>query len=433
MALRNLFVPGSELSALKTCTPEQWNGIVVGGGGVDTITSATPNITITPESGDVVVTLTEDLSVINANVNTLDITENLTATTIFRSGGLRYPVGGAVDGYTLQSLGNGELTLAPSVDVAGVASLTGSLTSINVSPTTGDVSVALAVTIDSSVDSADALTTTSLIVSTDVATEYSFPSLIGSLDQYLGVSSVVGHANELAFAALPPIPVNELVAGSLSVTAAPTSGAVVVDLADNIEIVSSLTTVALRVGGVLYPDETPTSGYILAATDTATAHWVAPPQNVLTYSDVFDFVVGTLSGVPATFPLTLTFTKNLWSGLITVFIAFAGAPTTLPFIDPLLDSISTSPINDLVNGNATWIDGYAHQIAVTFGYEINVPGAVQSKQYFSWSIDALGYIHVTNSAASFLALERYFMVAGQDASNNPYVFDGRGQYMISTF
>ena len=431
MALRNLFVPGSELGALKTCTTEQWNGIIVGGAGVNSVTSATPNITITPESGDVVVTLTEDLSVINANVSTLDVTENLTATTIFRSGGLRYPVGGAVDGYTLQSQGNGELTLAPSVDVAGVASLTGSLTSVTTSPTTGDVSVALAVTIDSSVDSADALTTTSLTVSPVVGNAYSFPSLIGSLDQYLGVSSVVGHANELAFAALPTIPVNELVAGSLSVTAVPSTGEVVVDLADNIEIVTSLTTSALQVGGVLYPDETPTPGYILGATDTATAHWVAPPQNVLTWGAVFRFVTGTT--FPTSIPFTITFTKNTWTGLITVFIGFAYAPTNSPFVDPQVDSISTFPINDLVNGNDTWVDGYSHQIAVTFGYQVSIAGVVQSKQYFSWSIDADGYIHVTNSEALFSPPNCYWLVAGQDASNNPYVFDGRGNYLLSAF
>jgi hypothetical protein len=430
MALRNLFVPGSALSTLKTCTPEQWNSVVIGGVGVNTITSATPNITATPETGDVVLTLTEDLSVINANISALSIGEALTATTIFSAGGLRYPVGGAVAGYTLQSHGDGELSLEPSADVAGVTSLVGSPTSIITAPTSGDVFVALAVTIDSNVDSADAVTVNSLEISGG-AGNYTFPSLIGSLHQYLGVSSVAGHANELNFSNLPIIPVNELVAGSLSVTVAPNTGATVVDLSDDIQIAGSLTTSALRVGGVLYPDETPTLNYILGATDSATAHWIAPPQNLLTWAAVFRFVTGTT--IPTSLPFTITFTKNVWTGLITVFIGFAYAPTNSPFVDPLVDSISTFAINDPINGTATWVDGYAHQIATTFGYEVNISGVVQSKQYFSWSIDANGFIHVTNSAASFAPPNCYWCVAGQDAANNPYVFNGRGNYMLSAF
>lgn len=423
MSVRDLFQPLSNIAEVQQATVAQWNAAFSSGEtpAVTSVTAGSLSLYIAPTTGAVVVNLAPVVSVETLNVET----DAIVATGICASltvGSLQYPTIDAPAGYTVQTDGAGTLSLqAPSVS-AGVNTLTSTDPNIVVDAPTGNVNIALAPTLNLGTVNANSIQCAALSVGSPA---YAFPAGVGTPGQALVVSATPG---TLEFSSLGSSVTSVTAGPSNNLIVDTTIGVVTLDLATEISL-NSVITDSLTTGGVTYPTATPTAGQVLAITGPASASWVdaeaIPP---VTYELGTSFNVGSGTSINIAF----IFTKDPNTGLISVDVNYASYSTTQVQIITANELITSQPINDTVNGNATWFDGlYNYQFATTSGYQLSPGGMVLNKYLFYWTIDGSGFIHCGTTAAAFASGSVWWACAGYSSLNNPTLMNFTGGYQLS--
>lgn len=423
MSVRDLFQPSSNIAEVQQATVAQWNAAFSSGEApaVTSVTAGSSSLYIAPTTGAVVVNIapTVSVSTLNVETNATVAIGNCASLTV---GSLVYPTADAPAGYTVQTDGAGTLSLQPPSVSAGVNTLTSTDPNIVVDAPTGNVNIALAPSLNLGTVNANSIQCAALSVGSPA---YAFPSSVGIPGQALVVSATPG---TLEFSNLGSS-VSSVTAGpSNNLSVDTTLGVVTLDLATEISL-NSVITDSLTAGGVTYPTATPTAGQVLAITGPASASWVDPgAATPLTYSLGTSFNVGSGTLININF----LFTKDTTTNLISVDVNYASYSTTQVQIITANELITGNPINDTVNGNATWFDGlFNYQFATTSGYQLTPGGLILNKYLFYWTIDGNGYIHCGTTAAAFASGNIWWACAGYNAVNQPSLMNFTGGYQLA--
>ena len=423
MSVRDLFQPLSNIAEVQQATVAQWNASFTSGGEAPAVTSVTAgssSLYIAPTTGAVVVNIapTVSVSTLNVETNATVAIGNCASLTV---GALNYPTVDAPAGYTVQTDGAGNLSLQPPSVLAGVNTLASTDPNIVVSAPTGNVNVSLAPSLNLSTVNASSIQCAALSVGSPA---YAFPSGVGTPGQALVVSATPG---TLEFSSLGSSVASVSAGPSGNLTASTTIGVVTVDLASEIDV-NSVTTGTLITGGVTYPTTTPTAGQVLAITSPSAASWIdLGSATPLTYQLFTSFNVGSGTLINISF----IFTKDPYTGLTSVDVNTASYSQTQIQIITANELITSNPINDTVNGNATWFDGlFNYQFATTSGYQLSPGEILITKNLFYWTIDGNGFIHCGTSAAAFASGNIWWPCAGYNAANQPSLMNFTGTYQL---
>jgi hypothetical protein len=167
---------------------------------------------------------------------------------------------------------------------------------------------------------------------------------------------------------------------------------------------------------------------VLAITSPSAASWIdLGSATPLTYQLFTSFNVGSGTLINISF----IFTKDPYTGLTSVDVNTASYSQTQIQIITANELITSNPINDTVNGNATWFDGlFNYQFATTSGYQLSPGEILITKNLFYWTIDGNGFIHCGTSAAAFASGNIWWPCAGYNAANQPSLMNFTGTYQL---